>query len=49
MQMTKAGWISKSRIKINFACPSAYMHRFNYQNPDGQKGHRASWNGSWAI
>jgi hypothetical protein len=39
---------NKSRIKINFVCPRSHMHRFNYENPDGQKRHRNLWNGGWA-
>jgi tocopherol cyclase len=25
------------------------MHRFNYENPDGQKRHNQLWNGGWAA
>lgn len=38
-----------SRIKIYFTCPRSHMHRFNYENPDGQKRHENLWNGGWAA
>ncbi len=41
-------WNNKAKIKILFTCPRTHMHRFNYENPDGEKRHNNLWNGGWA-